>query len=117
MKKLLGYVVGLGISAALVIGGISTAASTTKTLFNRTNSSVVYDATGDAINNMLYGFMGTVTGQKTDVNGYLTSAKNDIVDVGSTILSGTSSKSKAKPAVQVEAYTPGQYSNYVEGFH
>lgn len=116
MKKMFGYVVGLGVSAMVIIGGVSTAVSTTKTLLNKTTSSAVYEVTGNAVNNAIHGFMGAVTGNGFDVSGYLTSVKDDIVDVGAAVLP-TANRSKAKSSAKVEYLEPGQYSNYVEGFH
>lgn len=117
MRKMFGYMVGLGVSAMVIIGGVSTAVSTTKTLLNRTTSSAVYEVTGNAVNNAIHGFMGAVTGNGFDVSGYLTSVKDDIVDIGAAALPTASFRSKAKSSAKVEYLEPGQYSNYVEGFH
>lgn len=114
MKKLLGYVVGLGISASVIIGGIGAATNVTKTMVNNTKSSAVYEATGNAVNDTIYGVMGAMSGKGFN----LSAIKDDVVEISSSILPVSNrSHSSAVKASSIETFKPVENPHYVEGFN
>lgn len=113
MKKLLGYVVGLGISASVIIGGIGAATNVTKTMVNNTKSSAVYEATGNAVNDTIYGVMGAMSGKGFNFS----TIKDDISSIGLSILPTSNRSSKVANTSKIDTFKPSENPNYVEGFH